>query len=229
MPQCDGIILGGSHDNGYAHLLSKLETANVVPGKVRLLQGPSFAAELDRFGTTTFPRVKFGTLFMETKLESRKTLKYTQVAADGVLPMAPRKSVPSPKATTVVVPAPPNPRKLAQPDYGTMPPAFWLMQVDVYSSVKALTPRPCNSHYLIPHGCTKTECNYSHSHKLSQAQISTLLYYSRQTPCEAFHNRGGCYYGDECIRGHNCPDNVDGTCGNAVCRLSHPITVEEIL
>jgi hypothetical protein len=122
MPQCDAIILGGSHDNGYAHLLSKLETANVVPGKVKLLQGPSFAAELDRFGTTTFPRVKFGTLFNETKLESRKTLKYAQVAADGVLPMSPKKSAPSPKA---VVPAPPNPRKLAQPDYGTtILPAF---------------------------------------------------------------------------------------------------------
>jgi hypothetical protein len=119
MPQCVKIILGGSHDNGYAHLLSKLQTDGVDPGKVMLLQGTAMAAELDRFATSTFPRVKFGTLFAETKLESGKTLKYVQVAADGVLQI-PRKST-SPKAVVVASPTSPTPRKnRTQPDHGTL-------------------------------------------------------------------------------------------------------------
>src|SRR5216110_528216 len=100
MLQCVRIILGGCHDNGYAHLLSKLETENVLPGKVMLLQCHPFAAGLDRFSPSTFPRVRFGDLFMETKLESGKTMKYAQVAADGVLQVA-RKST-STKAAVVV-------------------------------------------------------------------------------------------------------------------------------
>ena len=112
MPQCVRIILGGCHDNGYAHLLSKLETENVLPRKVMLLQSHSFATELDRFRPSTFPRVRFEDLFMETKLESGKTMKYAQVAKDGVLQVA-RKST-SPKATAVVEVS----RKKTEPDYG---------------------------------------------------------------------------------------------------------------
>jgi hypothetical protein len=85
MPLCENIILGGSHDNGYARILSKLETTNISPGKVILLQGPSLAPEIERFDTFLFPRVKFRDLFLEKKLDSGK--KYSQVAADGILPM----------------------------------------------------------------------------------------------------------------------------------------------
>jgi hypothetical protein len=76
MPQCAKIILGGSHDNGYARVLSQLEAENVVPGKVMLLKGPPFAAELDSLTTSTFPRLEFGGLFMTTKLEPGKSLNY---------------------------------------------------------------------------------------------------------------------------------------------------------
>lgn len=108
MPQCQNIILGASHDNSYARLLSKLETDNIAPGKVILLQGPSFAPELERFDTKLFPRMKFGELFLDRKLDLAK--KYAQVAADGVLPMIRKTaSPPSPSAAT-------NSYKLAEPE-----------------------------------------------------------------------------------------------------------------
>lgn len=72
MPQCENIILGGSQDNGYVRILSRLETSNIIPGKVILLQGPSLAPELERFDTFVFPRVKFRELFMEKKLDPGK-------------------------------------------------------------------------------------------------------------------------------------------------------------
>ena len=214
MLQCVRIILGGCHDNGYAHLLSKLETENVLPGKVMLLQCHSFAAGLDRFSPSTFPRVRFGDLYMETKLESGKTMKYAQVAADGVLQVA-RKST-SPKATAVVEVS----RKKTEPDYGIS--LRILIDVGVYLSLKNLSPHPCNSYYLNPQKCSKSDCKYSHSHKLDANQLTALVHYSRKTPCDAFHKYGNCHYGDACIRGHECPDNIDGKCWNSGCKLSHP-------
>jgi hypothetical protein len=112
MPQCSNIILGASHDNGYARVLSTLETENVAPGKVMLLEGQAFAAELQRFSPSMFPRVKFENLFMEKKIDPIK--KYAQVAADGVLQMA-RKSPTSPPKPSPVVP-----RKLVEPDPGNL-------------------------------------------------------------------------------------------------------------
>ena len=84
LPNCLRIVLGASHDNGYARLLSKLEAQNVVPGKVVLLQGPPFAAELTRFSRSTFPRIKFPNLFLEHKLGSVNGMQSPVVAADGI-------------------------------------------------------------------------------------------------------------------------------------------------
>ena len=72
MPQCQNIILGGIHDNGYAGILSRLESANISPGKVILLQGPTIAPELERFDAFLFPRLNFRELFMERKLDGGK-------------------------------------------------------------------------------------------------------------------------------------------------------------
>jgi hypothetical protein len=116
LPQCENLILGGSHDNGYARILSKLEAEDVQPGKVILLQGPSFAVELERFSTTLFPRIKFGELFMGQKLETGK--RYSQVAADGVLPMQ-RKPM-SPQKTPTV-----TPHKLTEPELCMSPRDFY--------------------------------------------------------------------------------------------------------
>ena len=113
-PQCQNILLGGSHDNGYARILSKLETDNIMPGKVRLLQGPPFATELAQLSSSYFPRIEFGDVFMTAKLEQDSGATYLQVAMDGVLKV-PRKSQPS---TVAVEPANESCQRL--PDKGIM-------------------------------------------------------------------------------------------------------------
>lgn len=85
LPNCLRIVLGASHDNGYARLLSKLEVQSVLPGKILLLEGPPFAAELARFSTSTFPRIKFPNLFLEHKLVSLNEIKFPKVDANSVL------------------------------------------------------------------------------------------------------------------------------------------------
>lgn len=101
-PQCENLILGASHDNGYARILSKLETDGVAKGKVILLRGASFAPELERFDSSLFPRVNFGELFMDKKLEVGK--KYSQVAAGNNSPMGRKSISPMPTPTRLVEP-----------------------------------------------------------------------------------------------------------------------------
>jgi hypothetical protein len=109
MPQCEHIMLGGSHDNGYARILSNLETTNIMPGKVVLLQGPSPAPELERFDTFLFPRIKFRELFMQRKLECGK--RYAQVAAETSSPT--RNISMSPPMLSSA-----TPQRLAEPELG---------------------------------------------------------------------------------------------------------------
>jgi hypothetical protein len=109
-PQCQFIILGASHDNGYARVLSKLETY-ISPGKVRLLQGPPPAAELAELSPACFPRIEFDNIFMTSKLEQEKRGTYVQVAMDGVLKL-PTKTSPVPVEAT-------NESRNRLPDKGT--------------------------------------------------------------------------------------------------------------
>jgi hypothetical protein len=107
MPQCEHIVLGGSQDIVYVRILSKLEAANILPGKVVLLQAAPPTFELNYFDSPLFPRIKLGDLFIEKKLEGGK--KYAQVAADGILQVT--RKPPSPPSASPV-----SPYKLAEPD-----------------------------------------------------------------------------------------------------------------
>jgi hypothetical protein len=115
MHHCVRIILGASHDNGYARLLRQLETDGVNPGKVVLLEGPPFAMELENLIGATFPKTKFLGLFIEQKLAADSGARYSAVAANGALYMSDGKpKSPTPK-TTVVVSKPVNPDSSTQP------------------------------------------------------------------------------------------------------------------
>ena len=110
---CVRIILGASHDNGYARLLRQLETDGVTTGKVVLLEGVPFAMELENLIGATFPRIKFAGVFVEQKLSAASAAesgtKYSTVAASGVLSMSDGKSKSPTLKSAVVVSKPVNP------------------------------------------------------------------------------------------------------------------------
>ena len=113
---CVRIILGGSHDNGYARLLRQLETDGVATGKVVLLEGVPFAMELENLIGATFPRIKFPGVFVEQKLSAsaESGTKYSTVAASGVLSMSDGKSKSPTLKSAVVVSKPVNPDSSTQ-------------------------------------------------------------------------------------------------------------------
>jgi len=67
-------------------------------------------------------------------------------------------------------------------------------------------------------------CMFSHSHKLNDAHLSALRHFSRKKPCDYFKSSGRCINGDNCIRGHECPENDCGKCGDQECKLMHPVS-----
>src|SRR5579859_3239165 len=101
-PQCQNLVLGTSHDNGSVRILSKLETDGIMPGKIILLQGATFAHELERFDSGLYPRIRFGELFMDKRLDSGK--KYAQVAAELPSQMARKSTSPLPTPTRLAEP-----------------------------------------------------------------------------------------------------------------------------
>ena len=115
MPQCERILLGGSSDPSLTRILSKLAIANVMPGKVVLLQSASFTPELEKFEPGLFPRVSFGELFSDQKMMPGKN--YSQVAADAISPITRKFVSPSPPMSPMS-PGFAFPPKLAEPELG---------------------------------------------------------------------------------------------------------------
>jgi hypothetical protein len=116
MRQCVRIILGASHDNGYARLLRQLETDGVTPGKVVLLEGPPFAMELKNLIGATFPKTKFPGLFIEQKLAADSDARYSAVAVNGALYIMSDGKPKSPTSKTTVTVS-----KSVSPDSSTQP------------------------------------------------------------------------------------------------------------
>ena len=99
-----------------------------------------------------------------------------------------------------------------------------MLIIAVWLSVKNLNPRACNMFYLNPLKCSKSDCEYSHEHTLSEIQLSALRYNCKKQLCRSFQQSDTCPYNDDCIYGHECPDNVGGKCtAGKKCKLMHPV------
>jgi len=211
------MILGASHDNGYARLLRQLETDGVTAGKVVLLEGPPFATELQNLICATFPRIKFPGMFIEQKLPAAAAesgTKYSTVAANGVLYMSDGKSKSPILKPSVLV------SKSVNPDSGIKLNRGCLINIVAYQYVQKLKPPPCIPYYIGPNGCSRASCTFSHEYELTDAHRSSLFSMSRKKPCDFYKANGRCIHGDNCIRSHDCLE-AGGKCGDKNCMLNH--------
>jgi hypothetical protein len=119
MPTCQNVILGASYDPDLMRLLSHLQALHVPEGKVILLGSALIAPELEDFNGSAFPRMSLRDIFMERKPEIPRMepgKMYSQVAADGAVPVTRIPTTPSPRNTSTI------PVKLQEPELGTSPP-----------------------------------------------------------------------------------------------------------
>lgn len=76
--------------------------------------------------------------------------------------------------------------------------------------------------YLNPMKCSKSDCEYSHDHVLSEIQLAALRFNCKKQVCRSFQASDTCQYGEDCIYGHECLDSINGKCASGKkCKLIH--------
>lgn len=207
---CRAIILGASHDNGYARVLNAVacEHAGAL-GRIKLLQGPPFGRE---FEDLPYGRVEYTDVFSSEKFDTNRPQQKPLAPPPGLPPpataisherAASQPSNPPPgsyAAAVVTVPAftPPSSIGNASPKATKATPVISEASLkEAVRKVKQLHPKPCNNHYL-KGDClyTHLDCKFGHEYQLSAADIHAMRKLAATKPCnwgrECINER--CYY-----------------------------------
>jgi len=188
---CRNIILGVSHDNGYARVLDLIATDHrEMMNKIVLLEGPPFARELEAL---PFEKIKYADVFSPEKFDSYQIQRppvvgpppglYSTVAPPGSYAAAVNTTPPSP------------PSSKSSPALQKATP---VLSETAVRKIKSLQPKPCNNHYLKGE-CTWDECRFSHDYKLKPDEIQAMKKLAGLKPCN---------YGKDCIN-EKCYYNHD--------------------
>lgn len=212
---CKAIILGASHDNGYARVLNAVACEYVEAlSKIQLLQGPPFGREFDDL---PFSRVEYTDVFSSEKFDANRPLQRPPLVT------GPPPGLPAPAATPAAATATGTHERTASQPSNPPPPGSYAAAVvtvpaftppssignaspkatkatpviseavlkEAIRKVKQLHPKPCNNHYLkgdCPY--THLECKFDHEYQLSAADIHAMrkLAATKQ-----------CHWGRDCI------------------------------
>lgn len=204
---CQKVVLGASHDNGYVRVLNSI-AATTHESKVCLLEGPPFASE---FHSLPFTKLKFARIFDSRKLEVLRPPPGLPGPSRPVEPPAP---YPVTYATAAVTPAPGATARatgmvqIGSGNRSTVTP----QQKTAMARIKTLQPPPCNDHYILGL-CWKEPCHFSHKYNLTQLEIEAMQSRVGATRCEFGI---GCR-NESCYRGHSCVSIRDGKCTRPNC------------
>lgn len=205
---CKQILLGISHDAGYAPFLDEV----VKPDdrcKITIIEGPPTVRELVQTGLQV---LNFNKIFRAEKLTSRLPTPpstwagVTSIAAPppAASPVISVKSaVSASSGKKPVVPAvskitwSPEPRGLDPPIK---------VNVTILDKIKRRTTnnKLCNNHYLRGPCAKGDECCFEHDYKATDEDLKAIAYLTRLNPCL---NGQNCEL-EYCIYGHHCPSVI---------------------
>ncbi|KAI5799890.1 hypothetical protein EDC01DRAFT_523986 [Geopyxis carbonaria] len=181
---CYRILLGASHDNGYARVLSTLNHS-----RIELLEGPPFGRELEAL---EIPQVRFPELFATSKIESFTSTTPSTPPGLSAPSQSPKFSYAAAAAATT---PPPSPQAtMVQPvTAGGAPPSR-----DAMLRIKTLFPKPCNNFYL-KGNCMFDKCYFGHDYKLKPDDLAAMRKLAATKKCvwgqECTNEK--CYYSHE--------------------------------
>jgi hypothetical protein len=229
---CKHILLGVSHDAGYAPFLDEVLRDESITRRVTILEGPPIVRELSQTGVRV---INFNSLFRTEKLIDRSTspMQSTTVQSHpspstwaGVTSISTPPGISIPLAvtkngTTATTPAPrksawsPGPRGLDEPI---------TVNAAVLDKVKRRTSsnKLCNNHYLRGPCAKGDDCCFEHNYKPSEEELKAISFLTRLNPCV---NGQDCEL-EYCIYGHHCPSTINGICAQFGCRFTkeeHPL------
>lgn len=206
---CKQILLGISHDAGYAPFVDEVVTPD-DRRRITIIEGCPTVREL---AATGLQILKFSKLFRAEKLVDRvpnaPPATWAGVTSIVTAPPPPVASptlsknggVPIKKATPPVPTWNPGPRGLDSP---------LVTNPVVLEKVKRRSKdnKLCNNHYLRG-PCINDNCQFEHDYKPTQDEINAISYLARLNPCT---NMQDCVH-EICIYGHHCPSITWGPNG----------------
>ncbi len=197
---CKQILLGISHDAGYAPFLDEV----VKPDdrcRITILEGPPTVRELSATGLQI---LNFKDIFRAQKLINRISSEasppptWAGVIAIPPLPSASPASVKSSglavkKPTALINPVwVPSPRGLDPPTRAN---------AETIQKIRSREKKLCNNHYLRGMCAIGDECCFEHKFKPTEEDLKAVAYLTRLNPCS---NGQDCEQ-EDCIYGHHCP------------------------
>ncbi|KAL1956427.1 hypothetical protein VTO42DRAFT_7313 [Malbranchea cinnamomea] len=220
---CHQILLGCSHDNGYARLLEETMADRDLMGRISLIEGVPFEKELSLI-KTAYRVTKFEGLFRDTKIVPSRD-NWAGAARNGPNQPIPVRAASNSSGSTFSTwaattaasanatfsdlaaskPGTPSPPVVERNKYGQRVDRvdFKAIPKDELTRVKKL--KLCNLYFLLGE-CPNINCYHNHDCKLTKNDRVILQAVARMTPC---HFGTDC---DDptCIYGHRCPQSEVG-------------------
>ncbi|CAG8956939.1 hypothetical protein HYFRA_00011989 [Hymenoscyphus fraxineus] len=204
---CKQILLGISHDAGYAPFLDEVITPE-DRYRITIIEGPPVVRELTATGLQV---LNFNNIFRAEKLISRLPTPPTTTTWAGAVAAPPSPVISNtntPKsATTAAVPAvttkkTPKPTPTWTPGPRGLDPPI-IVNATVLDRIKRRTTnnKLCNNHYLRGPCAKGSECHFEHEYKATEEDLKAIAYLTRLNPCL---NGQDCEL-EYCIYGHHCP------------------------
>ncbi|PBP27480.1 CCCH zinc finger DNA binding protein [Diplocarpon rosae] len=232
---CKQILLGISHDAGYAPFLDEVVSLD-DRSKITIMEGPPTVRELKNTGIQV---INFNNIFRSEKLIDRggnnEAAASTWAGVSSISSPAPSISPISIKngsTTTISIRNVTPTFTAAKPAWvpsprGLDPPITVNAMVLEKVKRRTNTSKLCNNHYLRGPCSKGDDCSFEHKYKPSEEELKVIAYLTRLNPCL---NGQDCEQ-EYCIYGHHCPSvtfpagSKEPVCTAFGCRFSkedHP-------
>ncbi|KAK6585022.1 hypothetical protein PZA11_003246 [Diplocarpon coronariae] len=206
---CKQILLGISHDAGYAPFLDEVVSLE-DRSKITIMEGSPTVRELK---STGIPVINFDNIFRSDKLIDRvstnEAAASTWAGVSSISSPAPSVSPISIKngsSTTISLKNAPSASSAAKTAWvpsprGLDPPITVNPMVLEKVKRRTTTSKLCNNHYLRGPCAKGDDCSFEHKHKPTEEELKVIAYLTRLNPCLSGQNCEMEY----CIYGHHCP------------------------
>ncbi|KAI0843685.1 hypothetical protein F5Y06DRAFT_255556 [Hypoxylon sp. FL0890] len=236
---CKQVLLGISHDAGYASFLSDIIHDDDTKQRITILEGIPTVQDIVATGIaiTSFKNI-FRSEKLRFKSPSQSTLSTPGVLSNGLSYAAitqakgadppPKITLPIPLKSATPAPSKPPPSSKPPPTpvwnpgpRGLDPPIQINLAVLERMKKRKDQDKLCNNHFLRG-PCTKgDECGFEHNYNPTKDEKNVIALFARLNPC----TRGQECDVDNCIYGHHCPSVVNGACMHPHCKFrvdEHP-------